>query len=42
MPCARAAFTKLTRWLEEGKKPPRDGFYARPDSGDLVNSCRLG
>jgi hypothetical protein len=22
--------------------PPRDGFYARPDTGDLVNTCRLG
>jgi hypothetical protein len=42
LPCARAAFTKLTRWVEAGKKPPRDGFYARPDTGDLVNSCRLG
>jgi hypothetical protein len=42
LPCARAAFTKLTRWVETGRKPPRDGFYARPDEGDLVNSCRLG
>ncbi len=33
LPCARAAFTKLTRWVETGRKPPRDGFYARPDAG---------
>ncbi len=42
LPCARAAFTKLTRWVEAGRKPPKDGYYARPDTGDLVNSCRLG
>ncbi len=41
LPCARAAFTKLTQWVENGRKPPRDGLYARPDEGDLVNSCRL-
>lgn len=41
LPCARTAFTQLTRWVESGQKPSRDGFYARPDEGDLINSCRL-
>ncbi len=41
LPCARTAFTDLTRWVERGRKPPRDGFYRRPTSGDLLNTCRL-
>jgi len=41
LPCARTAFTDMTRWVERGAKPPRDGYYPRPAGGDLVNSCRL-
>lgn len=41
LPCARSAFVALTRWVEQGRKPPRDGFYPRPEAGDLVNTCRL-
>ncbi len=41
LPCARSAFLAMTRWVERGVKPPADGFYARPTSGDLVNSCDL-
>jgi hypothetical protein len=41
LPCARTAFTQLTRWVENARKPSRDGFYPRPAEGDLVNSCRL-
>jgi tannase/feruloyl esterase len=41
LPCARTAFTDLTRWVERGSKPPRDRFYRRPTSGDLLNTCRL-
>jgi fermentation-respiration switch protein FrsA (DUF1100 family) len=41
LPCARAAFTVLTRWVERDARPPRDGFYPRPESGDLANTCRL-
>ena len=41
LPCARRAFTLLTTWVERGAKPPADGRYARPESGDLVNTCRL-
>jgi hypothetical protein len=41
LPCARNAFGLLTRWVEDGKRPPRDRFYPRPAHGDLVNRCRL-
>lgn len=41
LPCARAAFKAMTKWVEKGVKPPRDGFYARPESGDLLNTCDL-
>jgi len=41
LPCARNAFLHLTQWVEQGRRPPADGFYARPDDGDLVNDCRL-
>ena len=41
LPCARTAFTDLTRWVERGARPPRDRFYRRPTSGDLLNTCRL-
>ena len=41
LPCARRAFGLLTAWVERGQRPPRDGRYPRPSSGDLVNTCRL-
>lgn len=41
LPCARRAFTLLVAWVERGQRPPRDRVYARPRSGDLVNTCRL-
>jgi hypothetical protein len=41
LPCARTAFGDLTRWVERGDAPPKDAFYPRPASGDLVNRCRL-
>lgn len=41
LPCARSAFVALERWVLLKQRPPADGFYARPASGDLVNTCRL-
>jgi hypothetical protein len=41
LPCARRAFTLMTAWVERGARPPRNGRYPRPTSGDLVNRCRL-
>ena len=41
LPCARSAFDVLTAWVERRVRPPADGLYRRPGSGDLVNTCRL-
>ena len=41
LPCARSAFDALTAWVERGRRPPGDDAYARPASGDLVNTCAL-
>ena len=41
LPCARSAFDALTAWVEKDQRPPRDGYYPRPESGDLLNSCPL-
>ena len=41
LPCARSAFDALTAWVESGELPPADGYYPRPATGDLVNSCAL-
>ena len=41
LPCARAAFTHLSAWVERGTQPPSDGFYPRPESGDLLDTCEL-
>jgi predicted esterase len=41
LPCARASFTALDRWVSAGQRPPADGFRARPAAGDLVNDCAL-
>jgi hypothetical protein len=41
LPCARTAFDALTAWVEQGQAPPADGFYARPEGTDLLNTCEL-
>ena len=41
LPCARTAFDVLTSWVEDSAAAPADGFYPRPTSGDLVNTCTL-
>jgi hypothetical protein len=41
LPCARRAFVALEHWVQDGMAPPRDATIARPQSGDLVNSCAL-
>jgi hypothetical protein len=41
LPCARTAVVALEGWVERGIAPPRDGFVARPESGDVVNHCDL-
>jgi hypothetical protein len=42
LPCARRAFVRLTRWVEDGRRPPGSATLARPaDGADTVNRCRL-
>jgi hypothetical protein len=42
LPCARLAFTRLTRWVEDGRRPPASATLTRPAAGtDTVNHCRL-
>lgn len=42
LPCAREAFTDLTRWVERRQAPPRSATLPQPTSGDVVNTCSLG
>ncbi|MGH2968641.1 MAG: tannase/feruloyl esterase family alpha/beta hydrolase [Solirubrobacteraceae bacterium] len=41
LPCQRAAFLALERWVERGKQPPPTQAVARPDDDDVVNRCAL-
>ena len=39
LPCYRAAFEVLERWVEKGTDPPRSQTVPKPRDGDVVNSC---
>lgn len=39
LPCYREAFLRLTSWVTTGVEPPVNQTVARPDSGDLANTC---
>jgi hypothetical protein len=39
LPCYREAFLRLTSWVTTGEEPPADQTVARPESGDLANTC---
>jgi hypothetical protein len=41
LPCQRAAFTALERWVEQRTPPPPSQFVPNPRTGDKVNSCGL-
>jgi hypothetical protein len=41
LPCYRAAFIALERWVEAGVAPPPSQLVRDPHSGDVVNSCTL-
>ncbi len=41
LPCYRAAFASLERWVDHRVAPPAGGTLPRPTSGDLVNTCDL-
>ncbi|MGH2715732.1 MAG: tannase/feruloyl esterase family alpha/beta hydrolase [Solirubrobacteraceae bacterium] len=40
LPCYRAAFVALERWVERGEAPPPSQVVPKGE-GDVVNSCRL-
>ena len=42
LPCHRAAFRELEKWVERGNRPPRSKLVQMPGSGDVVNRCSLG
>ena len=42
LPCHRTAFGLLENWIEDGRRPPTSGFVPKPESGDVVNTCRIG
>ena len=42
LPCYRAAFLALDRYVEGRGSLPRNGFLPKPESGDVVNRCDLG
>ncbi len=43
LPCARRAFSRLVRWVEDDRRPPTSHTVPRaPASYDETNSCRLG
>ncbi|MDP9385203.1 MAG: tannase/feruloyl esterase family alpha/beta hydrolase [Actinomycetota bacterium] len=41
LPCQRATFLALDRWVEGGKTPPPTQSVPKPGQGDVVNSCAL-
>ena len=41
LPCYRAAFLAMERWVEAGEAPPPSQTIARPPEGDVVNECSL-
>ena len=42
LPCYRDAFEVLTDWVEDRDRPPASGTIAKPESGDVVNTCSVG
>lgn len=42
LPCYRDAFEVLTDWVEHRAAPLASGTIAKPESGDVVNTCSVG
>lgn len=46
LPCYRASFLALERWVEDGRKPPPNQFVSRQGSRDrdegVINNCTVG
>jgi hypothetical protein len=41
LPCYRAAFLAMERWVERGEAPPPTQTIPRPAEGDVVNECTI-
>ena len=41
LPCYRAAFIAMERWVERGEAPPPTQTIGRPAEGDVVNECTI-
>lgn len=41
LPCYQDAFQTLTRWVDDGTRPPADRTVGRPADGDVVNACSI-
>ncbi|MDQ4124887.1 MAG: tannase/feruloyl esterase family alpha/beta hydrolase, partial [Actinomycetota bacterium] len=41
LPCYRAAFLAMERWVERGEAPPPTQTVERPKEGDVVNECTI-
>ena len=39
LPCYRAAFDRLEKWVEQDREPPQSQSVPKPEAGDVVNSC---
>jgi hypothetical protein len=39
LPCYRAAFDKLVKWVEDSSEPPASQLVEKPEREDVVNSC---
>ena len=39
LPCYRASFEVLERWIEEDREPPPSQSVSKPEGSDVVNSC---
>jgi hypothetical protein len=42
LPCHRAAFEALEKWVEKDNRPPRSKLVQNPGGPEVLNSCRLG
>jgi len=39
LPCYRACFEMLERWVEDGREPPESQSVQRPANGNVVDTC---
>ncbi|CAA9459544.1 MAG: FkbW [uncultured Rubrobacteraceae bacterium] len=42
LPCHRASFEALEKWVEKDRKPPKSKMVANPGGPDVINNCDVG